>query len=107
VTLQPIRPFGLDAATLFSDILVVPDAMKQKVRFVEGEGPRLEALGVPERIKRFAREIVPIGFVGREARIEIPLAAARPARRSVARARSARRPELQNRSRRGRGAGEV
>jgi Uroporphyrinogen decarboxylase (URO-D) len=58
VTLQPIRRFGLDAAILFSDILVVPDAMKQKVRFVEGEGPRLEALGVPEGIKRFAREIV-------------------------------------------------
>jgi uroporphyrinogen decarboxylase len=40
-TLQPIRRFGFDGAILFSDILVIPDALGQTVSFVEGEGPRL------------------------------------------------------------------
>jgi len=43
-TLQPIQRFGFDAAILFSDILVVPDGLGQKVWFVEGEGPRLEPI---------------------------------------------------------------
>ena len=43
-TLQPITRFGFDAAIIFSDILVIPDALGQDVRFVPGEGPKLAAL---------------------------------------------------------------
>lgn len=41
ITLQPVRRFGMDAAILFSDILIVPHAMGQDLTFTEGEGPRL------------------------------------------------------------------
>jgi uroporphyrinogen decarboxylase len=60
VTLQPIERFGLDGAILFSDILIVPHAMGQQLRFLAGEGPvlsprlvdaSLESLqAVPERL---------------------------------------------------------
>jgi uroporphyrinogen decarboxylase len=51
-TLQPIRRFGFDAAIIFSDILVVPDAMGHKVRFDTGEGPRMEAITTPDGVDR-------------------------------------------------------
>ena len=44
VTLQPIRRYGFDAAILFSDILVIPDAMKRNVRFTEGHGPQMDPI---------------------------------------------------------------
>ena len=43
-TLQPVTRFGMDAAILFSDILVIPDALGQTVQFQQGEGPVLHAL---------------------------------------------------------------
>ncbi|MDO8882412.1 uroporphyrinogen decarboxylase [Pseudotabrizicola sp.] len=88
VTLQPIRRFGFDAAILFADILLLPQALGPKLWFVEGEGPRMETTTtmdqvralkskdlihdtlspVYETVKILARELPPqttlIGFAG-------------------------------------------
>ncbi|MEX2129361.1 MAG: uroporphyrinogen decarboxylase [Xanthobacteraceae bacterium] len=55
VTLQPVRRFGIDAAIIFSDILIVPYALGVNLWFEEGEGPRLEPVndrGTFERMRR-------------------------------------------------------
>lgn len=61
VTLQPIRRFGFDAAILFSDILVIPWALGQPLKFVEGEGPRLEPIDTPAAFEALNEE----GFLER------------------------------------------
>jgi uroporphyrinogen decarboxylase len=67
ITLQPIRRFGFDGAILFSDILIVPHALGQDLRFEAGEGPRLspplvdaalEALeAAPQRLEPIFRTV--------------------------------------------------
>jgi uroporphyrinogen decarboxylase len=60
-TLQPIRRFGMDAAILFSDILLVPQAMGQKLWFEPGEGPALS----PIRTRAAAVTLQPAGVAER------------------------------------------
>jgi uroporphyrinogen decarboxylase len=52
VSLQPIRRFGFDAAILFADILLLPQALGAKLWFEQGEGPRMEVTTTPEAVAR-------------------------------------------------------
>ncbi|MSP94498.1 MAG: uroporphyrinogen decarboxylase [Alphaproteobacteria bacterium] len=72
VTLQPIRRFDFDAAILFSDILVIPFALGQNVRFEEGEGPVLDKFAGLESLVRdetvWAEKLAPVYTAMRETR---------------------------------------
>ena len=56
-TLQPVRRFGFDAAILFSDILVIPHALGQAVRFAVGEGPQLDPIADRQALMRLRLEL--------------------------------------------------
>jgi uroporphyrinogen decarboxylase len=81
VTLQPIRRFNFDAAILFSDILVVPHALGQEVRFAVGEGPLLDPIEDRIGFERLSSEIdhallAPIYETVRFVRQQLPSAVA-------------------------------
>jgi uroporphyrinogen decarboxylase len=62
VTLQPVRRYGLDAAIVFSDILVVPHALGQKLEFVEGCGPRLDPIRSQRELGRLKSSATRLRF---------------------------------------------
>ena len=55
VTLQPIRRYGFDAAILFADILLLPQALGADLWFVTGEGPRLSTITTDAEFDRLGR----------------------------------------------------
>ena len=57
VTIQPVDIIGVDAAIIFSDILVIPEAMGMKLQMIEGDGPVFDN---PVRTERVANKLKPI-----------------------------------------------
>jgi uroporphyrinogen decarboxylase len=77
VTLQPIRRYPLDAAIIFSDILIVPHALGQRVTFEEGQGPLLEPVQRADQLEGltltgFAERLAPVGTAIGSVRRELP-----------------------------------
>ena len=64
ITLQPLKRFNLDAAIIFSDILMLPYGLNQKVQFEKGFGPKLGVVNIDEMSKLdkvdFVQKIHPV-----------------------------------------------
>ena len=75
-TLQPIRRYGFDAAILFSDILVIPDALGRGVAFTQGEGPSMRPLEPGEvdtlSVDGVVEHLAPVMETVRRLRHELP-----------------------------------
>ena len=77
VTIQPVRRFHPDAAILFSDILVIPDALGQSVQFSEGIGPQLEPVTSVDDLKHLSAvdtntHLAPVFETVRRVKAELP-----------------------------------
>jgi uroporphyrinogen decarboxylase len=114
-TLQPMRRFPLDAAIVFADILLIPQALGQEVWFEAGEGPRLGSLPkiaaladqveastgrlgyVGETLSRVRAELEPeralIGFAGGPWTVATYMIEGRSSNREVARTFAYQNPE--------------
>ncbi len=74
-TLQPIRRFGMDAAILFADILLIPHALGREVKFVAGEGPRLPPITTPQEVAALTYQpetLLPVYETLRRVRTQLP-----------------------------------
>jgi uroporphyrinogen decarboxylase len=64
ITLQPLKRFDLDAAIIFSDILMLPYGLNQGVNFEKGFGPKLDEVNIDEMLKLdevdFVQKIYPV-----------------------------------------------
>ncbi len=64
ITLQPIKRFNLDSAIIFSDILMVPYALGQEVKFLKGQGPMLSNFNFSsfekKKKKEFSKQLSPV-----------------------------------------------
>jgi len=114
-TLQPVRRFPIDAAIVFADILLLPQALGQQVWFEAGEGPRLGELppiaaladqieastgrlaNIGETLARVRAELEPeralIGFAGGPWTVATYMIEGRTSNREVARTFAYREPE--------------
>jgi len=76
ISLQPLKRFNLDAAIIFSDILMVPYGLGQKVEFEKNEGPKLSKINLELFLNNnkedFIKKLIPVYDAIRKTRKNLP-----------------------------------